>query len=287
MRNTRAILEKHGVHLTKSLGQNFLIDDSVVEEIVEAAGITDKDVVIEIGPGAGSMTRKLAKAAAFVVAIEIDKKLIPVLDDTLAEYNNVKIINEDAMRVNFDELLKNIIPERFADYKIKVCANLPYYITTPLIMMLLEQSKVVSSMTFMVQKEVADRMCAAPGKKDYGALTLAVNYHSVPCKKFEVPPHCFFPQPKVYSTIITLERHEVCPIEVLDEDYFFKVIKASFAQRRKTLLNGLANAPYVGKSKPQIMAAFAKCGIPEGVRGETLTLEQFGEVSNALMGICD
>jgi len=229
--NTKKLIQKYNLKLTKSLGQNFLIDDNIVKRIVDVAEITEKDLVIEIGPGVGSMTVELAKRAGKVVAVEIDKRLIPALEDNLGEFSNVDIINKDIMDVNINEF-------RGESGNVKVVANLPYYITTPIIMKLLEENNDnIDIMVFMVQKEVAQRMVASPGKKDYGALSVAVQYYTKPEKAFDVPPHCFVPQPEVDSTVIKLKVNETPPVKLMDKDYFFTVVKAAFGQRRKTLVH--------------------------------------------------
>ncbi len=277
--NTIAILQKYNFNFQKKFGQNFLIDTRVLERIIESAGITKEDCVLEIGPGIGTMTQYLAESAREVVAVEIDKNLIPILEnDTLAEYDNVTIINDDILKVDINK----IVQEKNNGQPIKVVANLPYYITTPIIMGLFESHVPLKSITIMVQKEVADRMQVGPGTKDYGALSLAVQYYAKPEIVANVPPNCFIPRPNVGSAVIRLTRHEVPPMEVKDEAYMFALIRASFNQRRKTLLNGLTNAGNLGVTKEQITAALEQMGLPAAVRGEVLTLEQFGELSNLL-----
>ncbi len=277
--NTIAILQKYNFNFQKKFGQNFLIDTRVLERIIESAGITKEDCVLEIGPGIGTMTQYLAESAREVVAVEIDKNLIPILEnDTLAEYDNVTIINDDILKVDINK----IVQEKNNGQPIKVVANLPYYITTPIIMGLFESHVPLKSITIMVQKEVADRMQVGPGTKDYGALSLAVQYYAKPEIVANVPPNCFIPRPNVGSAVIRLTRHEVPPMEVKDEAYMFALIRASFNQRRKTLLNGLTNAGNLGVTKEQITAALEQMGLPAAVRGEALTLEQFGELSNLL-----
>jgi len=282
MKDTRKLLDQFGIRLTKRLGQNFLIDEDVVEHIVEGAGVSKDDLAIEIGPGAGSMTRVLSEYAGEVLAIEIDQKLIPVLEETLADCSNVSVINEDAMKVDFKKLVEEI--ERDEEIKeptaVKVVANLPYYITTPIIMKLLEEHAIVTSMTFMVQKEVADRMCAPPACKDYGALTLAVNYYASPQRLFDVSPKSFFPQPDVTSTVIRLDRHAAPPVEVKSREMLFKVIKASFGQRRKTLHNALCNSGAFNLDRAQMAEMLMSIGIDPGCRGETLSLSEFALISN-------
>ena len=277
--NTIAILQKYNFNFQKKFGQNFLIDTRVLERIIDSAEITKDDCVLEIGPGIGTMTQYLAEAAREVVAVEIDKNLIPILqNDTLAEYDNVTIINDDILKVDINK----IVQEKNNGQPIKVVANLPYYITTPIIMGLFESHVPLQSITIMVQKEVADRMQVGPGTKDYGALSLAVQYYAKPEIVANVPPNCFIPRPNVGSAVIRLTRHEKPPVEVKDEAYMFALIRASFNQRRKTLLNGLTNAGNLGVTKEQITAALEQMGLPSTIRGEALTLEQFGELSNIL-----
>ena len=277
--NTIAILQKYNFNFQKKFGQNFLIDTRVLERIIESAEITKDDCVLEIGPGIGTMTQYLAEDAREVVAVEIDKNLIPILqNDTLAEYDNVTIINDDILKVDINK----IVQEKNNGQPIKVVANLPYYITTPIIMGLFESHVPLKSITIMVQKEVADRMQVGPGTKDYGALSLAVQYYAKPEIVANVPPNCFIPRPNVGSAVIRLTRHEVPPVEVKDEAYMFALIRASFNQRRKTLLNGLTNAGNLGVTKEQITEALEQMGLPATIRGEALTLEQFGDLSNIL-----
>ncbi len=277
--NTIAILQKYNFNFQKKFGQNFLIDTRVLERIIDSAEITKDDCVLEIGPGIGTMTQYLAEAAREVVAVEIDKNLIPILqNDTLAAYDNVTIINDDILKVDINK----IVQEKNNGQPIKVVANLPYYITTPIIMGLFESHVPLQSITIMVQKEVADRMQVGPGTKDYGALSLAVQYYAKPEIVANVPPNCFIPRPNVGSAVIRLTRHDVPPVQVKDEAYMFALIRASFNQRRKTLLNGLTNAGNLGVTKEQITAALEQMGLPATIRGEALTLEQFGELSNLL-----
>lgn len=282
--NTREMLLKFGIRPSKSLGQNFLTDDSVVSKIVDSAEIGKEDLVIEIGPGLGTMTAELASRAGWVVAVEIDKHLIPVLERSLAEYGNISLINKDVLKVDFKKEVLEIAEEKlngFKPEKIKIVANLPYYITTPVIMKLLEEQIPADLMVFMVQKEVADRMAADPGGKDYGALTVAVLYYSAPEKVFLVTPHCFIPQPGVDSSVIRLRMHKTPPVFLKDKDLFFKVVKAAFGQRRKTLPNALANSGFFGLTKEQIIELIKKQGIEENRRGETLSIMQFAELSNS------
>ena len=277
-KNTIEVLQKYQFNFQKKFGQNFLIDTGILEEIIEAAQITKDDFVLEIGPGIGTMTQYLCEAARAVVAVEIDTNLIPILKDTLAEYNNVDVLNEDILKVNISKLAE----EKNNGKPIKVVANLPYYITTPIIMGLFESHVPIDSITIMVQKEVADRMQVGPGTKDYGALSLAVQYYAKPEIVANVPPNCFMPRPKVGSAVIRLTRHEQCPVEVEDEKFMFRVIRASFNQRRKTLANGLNNAPDIQVSKEDIAKALEELGVGASIRGETLTLEQFARLSNIL-----
>ena len=277
--NTIAVLQKYQFHFQKKFGQNFLIDTHVLDKIIRSAEITKDDMVLEIGPGIGTMTQYLACAAGKVVAVEIDKNLIPILEDTLSDYENVQIINEDVLKVDLTELSKKENGGR----PIKVVANLPYYITTPIIMGLFENHVPLKSITVMVQKEVADRMQVGPGTKDYGALSLAVQYYARPYIVANVPPNCFMPRPKVGSAVIRLERHEKPPVQVEDEKLMFRIIRASFNQRRKTLANGLKNSPELDFSREEIEAAIESLGKGASVRGEALTLEEFAALSNLLI----
>ena len=276
--NTIAVLNKYQFVFQKKFGQNFLIDTHVLDKIIRSAEITKDDFVIEIGPGIGTMTQYLASAAREVAAIEIDKALIPILEDTLSGYDNVTVINEDVLKVDICKLVE----EKNDGRPIKVVANLPYYITTPIIMGLFESHVPLESITIMVQKEVADRMKTGPGSKDYGALSLAVQYYARPELIANVPPNCFMPRPKVGSAVIRLVRHERPPVQAADEAFLFRIIRASFNQRRKTLMNGLNNAPDVNVSKEAVGAALEAMGLPAGIRGEALNLEQFTELSNRL-----
>lgn len=275
---TIAILNKYGFTFQKKFGQNFLIDTHVLDKIIAAAEITDQDFIIEIGPGIGTMTQYLAYHARMVCAIEIDRELIPILQDTLEGYDNVEVINEDVLKVDLAALVKKYNGGKPA----KVVANLPYYITTPIIMGLLEQQVPVESVTVMVQKEVALRMQSGPGTKDYGALSLAVQYYASPYLAANVPPNCFMPRPKVGSAVIRLTCHKEKPVQVEDEALMFRLIRASFNQRRKTLLNGLKNSPELDFSKETLENALETCGISPAVRGEALTLEEFARLSDAL-----
>ena len=276
--NTIAVLQKYNFVFQKKFGQNFLIDTHVLDKIIRAAEITKDDFVLEIGPGIGTMTQYLACAAGKVAAVEIDRSLIPILEDTLDGYDNVRIINNDILKVDIAKLAE----EENGGKPIKVVANLPYYITTPIIMGLFEKHVPLKSITVMVQKEVADRMQTGPGSKDYGALSLAVQYYAEPYIVANVPPNCFMPRPKVGSAVIRLERYEKPPVEVLDEKLMFRIIRASFNQRRKTLANGLKNSPELDFSKEEIEAAILSLGKGASVRGEALTLEEFAKLSDKL-----
>lgn len=282
-KNTAEIIQKYQFNFQKKFGQNFLIDSNILDKIVQSAEVTKEDCVLEIGPGIGTMTQYLAEAAREVVAVEIDKNLIPILKDTLSEYDNVTVINEDILKVD----LNQIVQDKNGGRPIKVVANLPYYITTPIIMGLFENHVPLKSITIMVQKEVADRMQVGPGTKDYGALSLAVQYYAKPEIITRVPASCFMPRPNVDSTVIRLERYEEPPVFVKDEKYLFAVIRASFNQRRKTLANGLTNAGNLGVNRQLVEEALTQMGLSATVRGEVLTLSQFAELSNYLAGkIC-
>lgn len=273
---TIEVLQKYDFIFQKKFGQNFLIDTHVLDKIISAAHITKEDMVLEIGPGIGTMTQYLAEAAGKVIAVEIDKNLIPILSDTLSEYQNVRIINEDVLKLD----LRKLADEENGGKAIKVVANLPYYITTPIIMGLFENHVPVESITVMVQKEVADRMQTGPGSKDYGALSLAVQYYAEPYIVANVPPNCFMPRPKVGSAVIRLTRHKEPPVEVKDEKLMFDIIRASFNQRRKTLANGLNNSDKITCSKEIITEAIEKLGKGPSVRGEALSLQEFASLSN-------
>lgn len=275
--NTIAVLQKYHFNFQKKFGQNFLIDPHVLEKIVEAAGVTKDDFVLEIGPGIGTMTQYLCENAREVTAVEIDTNLIPILEDTLSAYDNVTVINQDILKLDIAKLAM----ERNGGKPIKVVANLPYYITTPIIMGLFENHVPISSITIMVQKEVADRMQVGPGTKDYGALSLAVQYYAKPQIIANVPPNCFMPRPKVGSAVIQLVRYEEPPVQVENEKLMFRLIRASFNQRRKTLINGLKNSQELDFSKEEIEKAMAETGIPANVRGEALTLKEFADLANA------
>lgn len=276
--NTIAILQKYQFNFQKKFGQNFLIDPHVLEKIMEASGITKEDFVLEIGPGIGTMTQYLCERAREVVAVEIDQNLIPILDETLMEYDNVTVINEDVLKLDINRLAR----EKNGGNPIKVVANLPYYITTPIIMGLFESRVPIDCITIMVQKEVADRMQVGPGTKDYGALSLAVQYYAKPEIIANVPPNCFMPRPTVGSAVIRLTRHTGVPVQVADEQLMFQIIRASFNQRRKTLANGLNNFPNICLTKEVIQESIQELGLPVTVRGETLTLDQFAKLSNII-----
>lgn len=277
-KNTIEVLQKYNFNFQKKFGQNFLIDTSVLDRIVSAAEITAEDCVLEIGPGIGTMTQRLAAKAREVVAVEIDRNLIPILEDTLSDCDNVTVINDDILKVDINK----IVQEKNGGNPIKVVANLPYYITTPIIMELFESHVPLKSITVMVQKEVADRMQVGPGTKDYGALSLAVQYYAKPEIVANVPPNCFIPRPNVGSAVIHLSRYEVPPVKVTDEKKMFALIRASFNQRRKTLVNSLNNSPVLGWSKEQIAEVLEEMQLPANVRGEALTLQQFAELSDRL-----
>ena len=276
--NTIAVLQKYNFVFQKKFGQNFLIDTHVLDKIIGSAEITKDDFVLEIGPGIGTMTQYLACAAGKVAAVEIDKALIPILEDTLDGYDNVQVINEDVLKVDIAELAKRENEGK----PIKVVANLPYYITTPIIMGLFESHVPIDSITIMVQKEVADRMQEGPGSKEYGALSLAVQYYAKPEIVVNVPPSCFMPQPKVGSAVIRLTRHSEPPVTVKSEKLLFQVIRASFNQRRKTLANGLANYGAFGLPKEELQACIEELGVPVNIRGEALSLGQFAQLSNII-----
>lgn len=273
-------IKKYEFAFQKKFGQNFLIDGHVLDKIIAAAEVTKEDCVVEIGPGIGTLTQYLAEAARNVISIEIDKMLIPILQETLADYDNVTVIHQDVLKTDLWELVR----EHNEGRPVKVVANLPYYITTPIIMNLFESRLPVSSVTVMVQKEVAQRMQAGPGTKDYGALSLAVQYFAVPYIAANVPPNCFMPRPRVGSAVIRLTRHEKPPVEVADEQAMFQIIRASFNQRRKTLVNSLHNSPQISKTKEEILRALEQMGLSQTVRGEALTLEQFAALTDLLCG---
>lgn len=276
--NTIEVLQKYRFNFQKKFGQNFLIDTHVLDKIIDASGVTEDDFVLEIGPGIGTMTQYLCERAREVVAVEIDKNLIPILSDTLKNYSNVTVINEDILKLDICKLAE----EKNQGKPIKVVANLPYYITTPIIMGLFESHVPIDSITIMVQREVAERMQEGPGSKEYGALSLAVQYYAKPEIVANVPPNCFMPRPNVGSAVIRLTRHEKPPVEVEDEKLMFRIIRASFNQRRKTLANGLNNSPEIHLPKEVIQESIVSLGVPENIRGEALSLEQFAELSNEI-----
>lgn len=276
--NTIAVLQKHQFHTQKKYGQNFLIDVTVLDRIMGAAEIGGEDCVLEIGPGIGTMTQYLAERAREVVAVEIDRNLIPVLGETLAGYDNVTVINDDILKIDINEIAR----ERNGGKPIKVVANLPYYITTPIIMGLFESGVPLESVTVMVQREVADRMQAVPGGKEYGALSLAVQYYARPEIVANVPPNCFLPRPAVGSAVVRLLRYGKPPVEAADAKRMFALIRAAFNQRRKTLCNALGNAPELSVSKEDVAKALGKMGLSENIRGEALTLKQFAELEGLL-----
>lgn len=278
--NTIAILQKYNFNFQKKFGQNFLIDSNILENIIDAADVTKDDCVLEIGPGIGTMTQYLCENAREVVAVEIDKKLIPILtEDTLSAYENITVINEDILKVDINK----IVEEKNAGKPIKVVANLPYYITTPIIMGLFESHVPLDSITIMVQKEVADRMQVGPGTKDYGALSLAVQYYAKPEIMLTVPATCFMPRPNVDSAVIKLTRHKNPPVKVSDEKMMFNIIRAAFNQRRKTLVNSLNNAPGLSVTKDKVLQALEAMGLSATIRGEALTLEQFALLTDNIL----
>lgn len=278
---TIEIIKKYNFNFQKKFGQNFLIDAHVLQKIIAGAGVTKKDMVVEIGPGIGTMTQYLAESAGTVVAVEIDKNLLPILEETLADYDNVTVINEDILKLDIQKL----VDERNGGKPIKVVANLPYYITTPIIMGLFESHVPLENMTVMVQKEVAARMRSGPGTKDYGALSLAVQYYADPYVVANVPCNCFMPRPNVDSAVIRLTKHEKPPVYVEDETLMFKMIRAAFNQRRKTLVNALNNSPEIQADKELIQTVLIQAGLLPTVRGEALTLDQFADIANRLCKI--
>lgn len=277
--STQAVISKHNFSIQKKYGQNFLIDEHVLNKIIAAAELTEDDYVIEIGPGIGTMTQRMAPKCKHVTAIEIDKELIPILSETLSEFDNVDVINEDVLKVD----LQKLIDERNNGKPVKVVANLPYYITTPIIMGLLETKIPIDTITVMVQKEVADRMMVGPGTKDYGALSLAVQYYAKPYIVANVPQNCFIPRPNVGSAVIRLTCHKEPPVAVKNEQLMFKLVRASFNQRRKTLVNGIANFAELSFTKDQVTEALASIGLSENIRGEALDLEKFALLADALL----
>ena len=278
-KNTQEIIKKHNFSIQKKYGQNFLIDEHVLNKIIAAAELSKDDYVIEIGPGIGTMTARMAPECKHVTAIEIDKELIPILSETLSGFDNVDIINEDVLKVDLNKL----IAERNDNKPVKVVANLPYYITTPIIMSLLENKIPIDTITVMVQKEVADRMMVGPGTKDYGALSLAVQYYAKPYIVANVPMNCFIPRPNVASAVIRLTCHKEPPVTVKDEKLMFNLIRASFNQRRKTLINGISNFSGLSFTKEQVAMALNSIGLSENIRGEALDLEKFAKLSDALL----
>lgn len=277
-KNTIEIINKYGFTIQKKYGQNFLVDSHVLEKIIRAADINENDFIIEIGPGIGTLTQYLCEYGGSVLAVEIDKKLIPILEETLADYNNVEVLNEDILKLNLQE----IIEEKSRGQNIKVVANLPYYITTPIIMMLLESKLPIKNITVMVQKEVAQRIQSGPGTKDYGSISLAVGYYAKAYIAANVPPNCFIPRPKVGSAVISLTPYTKPPVEVKDEELFFQIIRSSFNQRRKTLTNGLYNGGFIELSKDEIADSISLLGKPTNIRGEALTLDEFAKLSNII-----
>ena len=277
-KQTIEIIQKHGFMFQKKFGQNFLIDTRVLEKIVAAAGVTKDDCVLEIGPGIGTLTQYLAEAAGHVIAVEIDRNLIPILEETLAEHENVTVVNQDILKTD----IKGLADAYHGGRPLKVVANLPYYITTPIVMSLLEGEDLVDSITVMVQKEVAERMMEGPGSKEYGALSLAVQYYARPEIVANVPPNCFIPRPNVGSAVIRLTKHETPPVQVKDPKKMFQLIRASFNQRRKTLPNGIGNAPELPYTREQAAAALEKMGPSPAVRGEALSLSQFAKLADLL-----
>ena len=277
-KNTIEVLQKYNFNFQKRFGQNFLIDTHVLEKIIREAHITKDDVVLEIGPGIGTMTQYLCESASKVFAVEIDNTLIPILNDTLSEYDNVTIINEDILKVNINKLVE----EECGNRPIKVVANLPYYITTPIIMSLFENDVNIDNITVMIQKEVAERIVSKPGTQDYGALTLAVNFYSTPEIVANVPPNCFMPRPNVSSAVIRMTKDVEPKVKVADKELLFKLIKASFLQRRKTLVNGIGNFKELNITKDRVAEALKEMGLDENIRGERLSLSEFGELSDLL-----
>lgn len=277
-KNTIEIIQKYGFNFQKKFGQNFLIDTHVLDKIIDESGITKDDCVLEIGPGIGTMTQYLCENAREVIAVEIDKALIPILEETLSEYDNVTVINDDILKVD----VQKIVDEKNGGKPIKVVANLPYYITTPIIMGLFESHLPLKSITIMVQKEVADRMQVGPGTKDYGALSLAVQYYAKPEIVANVPPNCFMPRPNVGSAVIRLTKYEKPPVFVENEEFMFSLIRATFNQRRKTLVNAIGNAPNLHISKEMVAEVLSEMGESATVRGETFTLEKFADFTNKI-----
>ena len=274
----KALLNRHGFNFSKTLGQNFLIDKNVLNKIVSASELNENSCVLEIGPGAGTLTRRLAETGARCTAVEIDKALLPILGETLAGFDNFNLINSDILKVD----LKKLIKDEFDNKPFHVIANLPYYITTPIIMQILGSRLPVVSMTLMVQKEVADRMCATCGSKEYGALSVAVQYYTIPTVICRAEPHCFIPQPKVASSVVHLKVSATPTVTVSDEKKFFAIVKSSFGQRRKTLLNALSKSPYFSANKDSVRSALVQMGVDENIRGEKLSISQFAKLSELL-----
>lgn len=274
----KALLNRHGFNFSKTLGQNFLIDKNVLNKIVSASELNENSCVLEIGPGAGTLTRRLAETGARCTAVEIDKALLPILGETLAGFDNFNLINSDILKVD----LKKLIKDEFDNKPFHVIANLPYYITTPIIMQILESRLPVVSMTLMVQKEVADRMCATCSSKEYGALSVAVQYYTIPTVICRAEPHCFIPQPKVASSVVHLKVSATPTVTVSDEKKFFAIVKSSFGQRRKTLLNALSKSPYFSANKDSVRSALVQMGVDENIRGEKLSISQFAKLSELL-----
>ena len=274
----KALLNRHGFNFSKTLGQNFLIDKNVLNKIVSASELNENSCVLEIGPGAGTLTRRLAETGARCTAVEIDKALLPILGETLAGFDNFNLINSDILKVD----LKKLIKDEFDNKPFHVIANLPYYITTPIIMQILESRLPVVSMTLMVQKEVADRMCATCGSKEYGALSVAVQYYTIPTVICRAEPHCFIPQPKVASSVVHLKVSPTPTVTVSDEKKFFAIVKSSFGQRRKTLLNALSKSPYFSANKDSVRSVLVQMGVDENIRGEKLSISQFAKLSELL-----
>ncbi|MDY5230116.1 MAG: 16S rRNA (adenine(1518)-N(6)/adenine(1519)-N(6))-dimethyltransferase RsmA [Eubacteriales bacterium] len=274
----KALLNRHGFNFSKTLGQNFLIDKNVLNKIVSASELNENSCVLEIGPGAGTLTQRLAETGARCTAVEIDKALLPILGETLAGFDNFNLINSDILKVD----LKKLIKDEFDNKPFHVIANLPYYITTPIIMQILESRLPVVSMTLMVQKEVADRMCATCGSKEYGALSVAVQYYTIPTVICRAEPHCFIPQPKVASSVVHLKVSPTPTVTISDEKKFFAIVKSSFGQRRKTLLNALSKSPYFSANKDSVRSALVQMGVDENIRGEKLSISQFAKLSELL-----
>lgn len=274
----KVLLNRHGFSFSKTLGQNFLIDKTVLDKIVSASALNENSCVLEIGPGAGTLTRRLAETGARCTAVEIDKALLPILGETMTGFDNFNLINSDILKVD----LKKLINDEFDNKPFHVIANLPYYITTPIIMQILESRLPVVSMTLMVQKEVADRMCAMCGSKEYGALSVAVQYYTIPTVICRAEPHCFIPQPKVASSVVHLKVSATPTVAVSDEKKFFAIVKSSFGQRRKTLLNALSKSPYFSANKYSVRRALTQMDVDENIRGEKLSISQFAELSKLL-----